>query len=655
MQATDDSCSTAIFSSVPFPKRTRDLHFVACPRSIPLSTEASLSSSSSSSSSWPFPQAHCLPFPSRRRFLAFFVSSLVPTLPLLSRKQALKARPLPDSRPLYKFQGSRLVGRCSDMSFILPSIPKPRFRPQFGPGIDSLSVSGPRRRRVRCGLIAKIAPLAVSVPAGICCGASVKIESFGLFEGSRTRVFGRRKKRKEAADAFEAGKRSANVEAEIYEFMQNSAKPTDFPTKLELVAAGRADLVEAVVAQGGWLAFGWDLDDNEVEFPIDEGVTVTVLPSKSEAAEDGRVYQERVSNGSDDCPSTPSSSGRTLETAEQEEGGGVEGILSRLKKERNLSLITSGKVVNGLDSYTKPIVDRDGTKLVARKLDIQSNAGNTRSKSSESQMVEANNTKFKVVNGTKGAFPDTWRNWSLQRAGFSLTDFEAAEIVPNDDGRLSEEHCLDVEASSNEFHKQAQNNMSYKGRDEVVVDKSKILARLQRLEEDLNSAAHILQARVNGATSQKHQENSLDELHSLSDVWEFQETEIMKARDKLRSIRAKLTVIDGKLSLEIREAQKIAEEKQSSITAAQMALSLLRTTCIVWPNSASEVLLVGSFDGWANQRRMERSNSGIFSLQLKLYPGRYEIKFIVDGVWKIDPLRPTAHNNGHENNLLMVD
>ncbi|XP_042420143.1 protein PTST homolog 2, chloroplastic-like [Zingiber officinale] len=541
------------------------------------------------------------------------------------------------------------------MSFILPSIPKPRFRPQFGPGIDSLSVSGPRRRRVRCGLIAKIAPLAVSVPAGICCGASVKIESFGLFEGSRTRVFGRRKKRKEAADAFEAGKRSANVEAEIYEFMQNSAKPTDFPTKLELVAAGRADLVEAVVAQGGWLAFGWDLDDNEVEFPIDEGVTVTVLPSKSEAAEDGRVYQERVSNGSDDCPSTPSSSGRTLETAEQEEGGGVEGILSRLKKERNLSLITSGKVVNGLDSYTKPIVDRDGTKLVARKLDIQSNAGNTRSKSSESQMVEANNTKFKVVNGTKGAFPDTWRNWSLQRAGFSLTDFEAAEIVPNDDGRLSEEHCLDVEASSNEFHKQAQNNMSYKGRDEVVVDKSKILARLQRLEEDLNSAAHILQARVNGATSQKHQENSLDELHSLSDVWEFQETEIMKARDKLRSIRAKLTVIDGKLSLEIREAQKIAEEKQSSITAAQMALSLLRTTCIVWPNSASEVLLVGSFDGWANQRRMERSNSGIFSLQLKLYPGRYEIKFIVDGVWKIDPLRPTAHNNGHENNLLMVD
>lgn len=71
-------------------------------------------------------------------------------------------------------------------------------------------------------------------------------------------------------------------------------------------------------------------------------------------------------------------------------------------------------------------------ELVACKLDIQSNGGNTRSQSSESetcisqssdQMAEAN-TKFKDVNGTKGAFPDTWRSWSLQRAGFSLMDFE---------------------------------------------------------------------------------------------------------------------------------------------------------------------------------------------------------------------------------------
>jgi len=75
----------------------------------------------------------------------------------------------------------------------------------------------------------------------------------------------------------------------------------------------------------------------------------------------------------------------------------------------------------------------------------------------------------------------------------------------------------------------------------------------------------------------------------------------------------------------------------------------------MWANPASEVLLVGSFDGWTSQRKLERtSERGMFTLNLRLYPGRYEIKFIVDGVWKNDPLRPTVYNNGHENNLLVV-
>jgi hypothetical protein len=40
----------------------------------------------------------------------------------------------------------------------------------------------------------------------------------------------------------------------------------------------------------------------------------------------------------------------------------------------------------------------------------------------------------------------------------------------------------------------------------------------------------------------------------------------------------------------------MVEEKQKRIDDARRALRLLRTTWIVWPNSASEVLLTGSFD-----------------------------------------------------------
>uniref|UniRef100_A0A3Q7ETH0 AMP-activated protein kinase glycogen-binding domain-containing protein n=1 Tax=Solanum lycopersicum TaxID=4081 RepID=A0A3Q7ETH0_SOLLC len=135
---------------------------------------------------------------------------------------------------------------------------------------------------------------------------------------------------------------------------------------------------------------------------------------------------------------------------------------------------------------------------------------------------------------------------------------------------------------------------------------------------------------------------------SDSDAWEFQENEFMNARERLRLIRAKLAVLEGKMTL------KMLDEKQKMIDRSSKALQLLRTARIVWTNSASEVLLAGSFDGWTTQRKMEKSSTGVFSVSLKLYPGRYEIKFVVDGIWKIDPLRPIVHSDGHENNLFIV-
>lgn len=49
------------------------------------------------------------------------------------------------------------------------------------------------------------------------------------------------------------------------------------------------------------------------------------------------------------------------------------------------------------------------------------------------------------------------------------------------------------------------------------------------------------------------------------------------------------------------DARKMMEKKQNRINGAYLATQLLHTTHIVWPNSASEVLLAGSFDGWTSQ------------------------------------------------------
>jgi hypothetical protein len=82
----------------------------------------------------------------------------------------------------------------------------------------------------------------------------------------------------------------------------------------------------------------------------------------------------------------------------------------------------------------------------------------------------------------------------------------------------------------------------------------------------------------------------------------------MQAQEELRSIRAKIAVLEGKMALEIIEKNKIIEEKQRRLDEAEKALSELRTVYIVWSNPASEVLLTGSFDGWTSQVNISTSS-----------------------------------------------
>lgn len=53
---------------------------------------------------------------------------------------------------------------------------------------------------------------------------------------------------------------------------------------------------------------------------------------------------------------------------------------------------------------------------------------------------------------------------------------------------------------------------------------------------------------------------------------------------------------------------------------------------------AKSVYLAGTFNEWdPNQKRMTRSKDGTFRAKMKLSPGKYEYKFVVDGEWLDDP------------------
>jgi len=72
---------------------------------------------------------------------------------------------------------------------------------------------------------------------------------------------------------------------------------------------------------------------------------------------------------------------------------------------------------------------------------------------------------------------------------------------------------------------------------------------------------------------------------------------------------------------------------------------------------AQEVCLAGDFSDWQpDECRMRRFKDGTWKKMLKLKPGRYEYRFIVDGQWWTDPENPQRQHNpfGQENSVLNV-
>ena len=60
-------------------------------------------------------------------------------------------------------------------------------------------------------------------------------------------------------------------------------------------------------------------------------------------------------------------------------------------------------------------------------------------------------------------------------------------------------------------------------------------------------------------------------------------------------------------------------------------------TCNV-NSEAQAVYLVGDFNDWQSTAgKMNKGKNGAFQLKMKLAPGEYQYKFIVDGIWFNDP------------------
>ena len=63
---------------------------------------------------------------------------------------------------------------------------------------------------------------------------------------------------------------------------------------------------------------------------------------------------------------------------------------------------------------------------------------------------------------------------------------------------------------------------------------------------------------------------------------------------------------------------------------------------------ANTVAIAGDFNNWdAQVHPLKKGKDGTWNVTLRLKPGSYEYRFIVDGEWREDPFNPNRVANPH--------
>jgi len=88
-----------------------------------------------------------------------------------------------------------------------------------------------------------------------------------------------------------------------------------------------------------------------------------------------------------------------------------------------------------------------------------------------------------------------------------------------------------------------------------------------------------------------------------------------------------------------------------------MAEKAKMVTFTFFAPDAGNVFIAGTFNDWSDSKHpLKKDRKGNWNKRLKLVPGKYEYKFIVDGEWVSDPENDESENNslGSTNSILRV-
>ncbi|XP_052476434.1 protein PTST homolog 3, chloroplastic isoform X2 [Gossypium raimondii] len=161
--------------------------------------------------------------------------------------------------------------------------------------------------------------------------------------------------------------------------------------------------------------------------------------------------------------------------------------------------------------------------------------------------------------------------------------------------------------------------------------------------------------------------DTIIEINHLQFLLHQKELELSLLKEQIEKEKIALASMQNKAETEIQKAQKLVSEKDAELLAAEESLSGLQEVQLEYTGDGEIVEVSGSFNGWHHRIKLdpkpssttktplESSKSKIWSTVLWLYPGVYEIKFVVDGQWTLDPQRESTTSSRICNNILRVD
>lgn len=154
-----------------------------------------------------------------------------------------------------------------------------------------------------------------------------------------------------------------------------------------------------------------------------------------------------------------------------------------------------------------------------------------------------------------------------------------------------------------------------------------------------------------------------------SDIEHQKELELSELKQHIEKEKLALSLLQSRAEKEISTAQKLVSDKDAELQAAEQALVGLQEVQLQYEGAGEAVEVAGSFNGWHQRIKMDPQPSStpsivdvmrkrsytVWRTVLWLYPGTYEIKFIVDGHWKTDPKIESVTRGTIHNNILRVD